>query len=144
PIFKYVPLEGVERLEKYQLGGYHPIVVGELLHTRYRVVHKLGYGTYSTTWLCRDYQTEIYVAVKVGTGDSKQQEVDILSLLHEDSPSDKHPGRDLVPPVLDRFNIHGPNGTHPCYVTAPAMCSISGVKDGSYNRLFLARTARSL
>lgn len=42
------PLEGVERFENYRPGG-HPIQIGDHLHSRYRVVHRLGYGSYSTT-----------------------------------------------------------------------------------------------
>ncbi|KAH8427676.1 uncharacterized protein LDX57_005386 [Aspergillus melleus] len=50
----------------------------------------------------------------------------------------------MILPLQDRFVLEGPNGVHPCYVTAPASCSISGSKNGSYLRLFQARTARSL
>lgn len=46
----YEPLEGVERLEYYRAGGYHPVKIGDEFQGRYRVVHKLGYGSYSTTW----------------------------------------------------------------------------------------------
>ncbi|KAJ5594716.1 uncharacterized protein N7459_000924 [Penicillium hispanicum] len=141
--FKYVPLEEVERLEKYQPGGYHPILIGDFLQSRYQVVHKLGYGTYSTTWLCRDNQSNEYVAVKVGTAESNTREVDILDSLNR-PPLLDHPGRAMIPSIHDRFVLHGPNGTHPCYVTALAMCSVSGAKDGSYKRIFHARTAHSL
>ncbi|OGM42246.1 hypothetical protein ABOM_009051 [Aspergillus bombycis] len=145
PIFEYHPIEGVERLEKYQPGGYHPISIGDELQARYRVVHKLGYGTYSTTWLCRDEKSDIYVVVKVGTGDSDPQEAAVLDLLNNTSPPlSNHPGRGMVPLIKDRFVLHGPNGTHPCYIMTPARCSVSGSKDGSYKRLFQADTARSL
>ncbi|KAJ5515581.1 hypothetical protein N7527_007141 [Penicillium freii] len=46
--------------------------------------------------------------------------------------------------VLDRFTIHGPNGTHAYYVTATARVSLSGAKDGSWIRLFQLDVARSL
>lgn len=141
--FKYVPIEEVERLEKYQSGGYHPILIGDVLQSRYRVAHKLGYGAYSTTWLCRDYQSNSYVAVKVGTADSNDREVDILNYLNYSSPFE-HPGRTKIPSIKDRFVLHGPNGTHPCHVTNLAMCSVSGAKEGSYKRIFQAMTARSL
>ncbi|PLB46176.1 kinase-like protein [Aspergillus steynii IBT 23096] len=146
PPFEYVPIEGVERLEGYQPGGYHPIEIGDVLQTRYRVVHKLGFGTYSTTWLCRDDQHEKYVAVKVGTGDSSSREADILHALTSSTgvSHPNHQGRDMILPVRDRFVLEGPNGVHPCYVTAPASCSVSGAKNGSYQRLFQARSARSL
>jgi serine/threonine protein kinase len=141
--FKYVPIEEVERLEKYQPGGYHPILIGDILRSRYRVAHKLGYGAYSTTWLCRDYQSNTYVAVKVGTADSNDREVDVLNYLNHSTPLD-HPGRTMIPSIKDRFVLHGPNGTHPCYVTTLAMCSVSSAKEGSYKRIFQAMTARSL
>ena len=145
PPFQYEHLEGVERLEKYCPGGYHPILIGDILRNRYRVVHKLGYGAYSTTWLCRDGQANKYVTVKVGTAESNPKEADILDFLN--SPSLAllaRPGAGMIPSVKDRFVLYGPNGAHPCYVTNPARCSISGAKDGSYNRLFQASTARSL
>jgi serine/threonine protein kinase len=50
----------------------------------------------------------------------------------------------MVPSILDRFSIHGPNGIHACYVTAPARASLSQVKDGSWIRLFQFEVARSL
>jgi len=143
PPFKYVPLEEVERLEKYRARGYHPILIGDVLQSRYRVVHKVGYGTYSTSWFCGDNQCGKYVAVKVGTAESNTREVDVLDYLNHSSPFG-HPGRAMIPSVQDRFVLHGPNGTHPCYVTALAMCSVSGAKDGSYRRIFQASTARSL
>lgn len=142
-LFEYVPVEEVERLEKYQPGGYHPIMIGDILQSRYRVAHKLGYGTYSTTWLCQDCQSGKYVAVKVGTAESSAREVDVLDYLNHSSPLD-HPGRAMIPSVQDRFVLRGPNGNHSCYVTALARCSISGAKDGSYRRIFQAKTARSL
>lgn len=104
PPLKYVPIEEVERLEKYQPSGYHPILIGDILQPRYRVTHKLGYGAYSTTWLCRDYQSNTYVAVKVGTADSNDIEVDVLKYLNHSSPLDP-PGRTMIPSIKDRFFI---------------------------------------
>jgi hypothetical protein len=34
----YEPLEGVERLDNYQQGGYHPVQIGDHFHGRYRVI----------------------------------------------------------------------------------------------------------
>lgn len=141
--FKYVPIDGVERLEKYQPGGHHHILIGGILQSRYQVVHKLGYGAYSTTWLCQDHQSNTYVAVKVGTADSNNREVDVLDYLTHSSPHD-HPGKIMIPSIKDRFSLHGPNGTHPCYVTTLAMCSVYSAKEGSYKRIFQAMTARSI
>ncbi|XP_061429963.1 SRSF protein kinase 2-like [Lethenteron reissneri] len=38
----------------YCKGGYHPVCVGEVYSERYRVVRKLGWGHFSTVWLCWD------------------------------------------------------------------------------------------
>ncbi|KAJ5443837.1 kinase-like domain-containing protein [Penicillium daleae] len=135
PPFQYVPVGEVERLQRYQSGV--------VITSRYQVVHKLGYGTYSTTWLCQDHRSAKYVAIKVGTAESSSREVDVLDYLSNHSPLN-HPGRAMIPSVQDRFVLHGPNGNHPCYVTAIARCIISGAKDGSYRRIFQAQTARSL
>jgi hypothetical protein len=38
----------------YCRGGYHPVKIGDLFHNRYHVVRKLGWGYFSTVWLCWD------------------------------------------------------------------------------------------
>jgi hypothetical protein len=32
----------------------HPVRIGEIFQSRYQVLGKLGYGSVSTAWLCRD------------------------------------------------------------------------------------------
>lgn len=141
----YEAVEGVERLENYRPGGYHPVQIVDHFHGRYRVVHKLGYGTYSTTWLARDEQSNTYVAVKVSTADSNPKEADIIpSLTCPRRPTDNDPGKAMIPSILDRFTIHGPNGEHACYVTSSARTSLSALEDGSWVRLFQLDVARAL
>ena len=38
----------------YHLGGHHPVHLGDVLGDRYRVIRKLGYGSFSTAWLAVD------------------------------------------------------------------------------------------
>ena len=39
----------------YRPGGYHPVTLGDTLkNNRYKIVHKLGYGGFSTVWLAKD------------------------------------------------------------------------------------------
>jgi hypothetical protein len=50
-----------EKIEEETLPGYiaehyYPARIGEMLRSRYRIVCKLGYGVYSTVWLCKDTQ----------------------------------------------------------------------------------------
>lgn len=46
--------EEQEDVAQYCRGGYHPVVIGDVFDQRYRVVRKLGWGHFSTVWLCRD------------------------------------------------------------------------------------------
>lgn len=46
-----------EPLHRYQPGGYHPLALGDILKDgRYEIVHKLGWGGYSTTWAAKDQE----------------------------------------------------------------------------------------
>lgn len=45
-----------ERLLGYKAEDYYPVQLGEVFKSRYQVLAKLGYGTASTVWLCRDLQ----------------------------------------------------------------------------------------
>ena len=61
--------DSVEDITRYRPGGYHPVQLGDCFSTlltdsasslsllpasRYRVLHKLGHGSYATIWLARD------------------------------------------------------------------------------------------
>nr|XP_020468161.1 SRSF protein kinase 3-like [Monopterus albus] len=39
---------------EYCYGGYHPVQIGDTFNRRYQVVSKLGWGYFSTVWLCLD------------------------------------------------------------------------------------------
>jgi serine/threonine protein kinase len=140
----YERIDGVERLDYYRPGGYHPILIDDRFQNRYRIVHKLGYGSYSTIWLARDKQMAKYVAIKVGTADYGSKEVELLSRLSASGVNNREFGGNLIPPVLDRFNIVGPNGTHPCFVTAPARCSLADAAQAADYSPFQLDVARSL
>ena len=62
----------IEDVARYSPGGYHPVKLGDCFSTlpttatpsssnlcsstlpRYRILHKLGHGTFATVWLARD------------------------------------------------------------------------------------------
>ncbi|KAK0614608.1 kinase-like domain-containing protein [Immersiella caudata] len=144
PAFEYQYVEGVEVLEDYRPGGYHPVQIDDRLHSRYRIIHKLGHGTYSTAWLALDEQTSEYVAVKVGTADADKREADILSQISPGITATGSEAASTLPLALDRFFIDGPNGTHPCLAIVPARCSLRDAKEASDWRLFQLNVARSL
>jgi hypothetical protein len=47
-----------EKLPFYKVEQFYPVHIGELLHSRYKLLGKLGYGSYSTVWLCHDERYE--------------------------------------------------------------------------------------
>lgn len=142
--FKYRPLEDVERIERYQPGGYHSIAIGDTLHDRYWIVHKLGFGGYSTIWLARDEKADRYVAVKIGIADRESRESNMLQQLRSFDLKDRHPRKSFIRTVLDECAAKGPNGEHQCVVTAPASMSLSDARESSYNRTFQLPTARAI
>lgn len=60
-----------EDLERYESGGFHPVHLGDRYDNgRYRVVHKLGFGGFSTIWLARDEPEHKWVALKIVVADA--------------------------------------------------------------------------
>ena len=147
---EYNWIDDVENLDMYKPGGYHPVMIDDVIQDRYRIVDKLGFGGYSTIWLAYDQLSNHYVAIKISigsvTGPHVSRERRILLSREQTSLSQQHTdtainGRDAIPVILDHFDIHGPNGIHSCYTVAPAQGS---VKEASANRLFPIHVARIL
>ena len=147
---EYRWIDGVERLELYEPGGYHPVMIDDLLHNRYRVVDKLGFGGYSTIWLARDETVKRYVAVKIGISSPSlpRREPEILRALYGSGSSSQAPRAapdasacTALPSIFDVFDVRGPNGTHTCYTLTPAQGSL---KEASFSRLFPIQVARAL
>lgn len=107
----------VEDREWYCENGYHPVnLQDEFKDSRYRVIHKLGHGTFATVWLARDQIECRYVALKISAVSESptNNEINILQLLAADNS--QHPGKQHVVSLLDHFTHEGPNGTHACFV----------------------------
>lgn len=141
-------MEDVENVSKYRAGGFHPVSIGDAMKEgRYRVVHKLGYGGYSTTWLALDTLRRQYVAVKICSADSREESLEgriLQQLSHSNQGGTAHPGERLVRTLIDNFDIQGPNGHHKCLVMPPAIMTIRDAQEASYSRLFRPEIARSI
>lgn len=140
-------LDDVEDRELYRPGGFHPTRIGDVLNgTRYKILHKLGYGGFATVWFARDRQTKSNVAVKItaaGTArDGKELEIfDFISNHH--SSASEEPSKSHIPTLLDHFWLEGPNGRHLCLVMPVLGPSIQQVIKTSETKRLSAKTARS-
>lgn len=124
-------LEEHEDLEKYVHGGFHPVHLGDVYDGRYLIVHKLGFGGFSTVWLARDVLTNRWVALKII--------ISIASTTYDDrSVITSHlgsTGSRLFVNVDRRFWIDGPNGRHLCLVLPVLGPNLSRLSKGIYSRL---------
>lgn len=142
-------LDNVEDVEKYRRGGFHPIHLADTLNDgRYHILHKLGYGGFSTAWLARDEQLQRLVSLKVLTAEASQQQKELKIFRYLDEHAQGDPRRDSILSILDYFSIHGPNGVHTCYVTpvgGPGISQLSGSPGQvAGSRRLHARLARKL
>ncbi|KAI1110044.1 kinase-like protein [Nemania sp. NC0429] len=105
-----------EPLHRYRPGGYHPVHLGDSFKNgRYKILHKIGWGGYSTTWVARDLLMSRNVAVKFSVSEKNDNhETHILQAIS--AFRGDHPGRAHLVQMLDCFIVDGPNGTHDCLV----------------------------
>ncbi|XP_037051096.1 SRSF protein kinase 3-like [Bradysia coprophila] len=119
--------EEQEDASQYCRGGYHPIVIGDVFDNRYRVVRKLGWGHFSTVWLCRDIECEKYVALKVVKSathytETATDEIRLLEVIRDAAPYDPFAGK--IVRLLNHFTVRGVNGVHTCIVFEALGCSL--------------------
>ena len=123
-------LDHVEDIEKYRKGGFHPIHLGDCLKGgRYCILHRLGYGGFSTVWLARDEHKDRLVSLKVITAEASQQRNELGLLRHLDEHLQADSCRGSIMAALDDFIIDGPNGTHRCYVSQPGGPNLFAISD---------------
>ncbi|XP_050953375.1 SRSF protein kinase 3 [Labeo rohita] len=103
----------------YCYGGYHPVHVGDVFNKRYKVLSKLGWGYFSTVWLCIDLRSGRHVAVKVlksGAGFTQAGQDELTLLQCASGPTARNPLKGRIVQLLDEFKIAGVNGIHICLV----------------------------
>ena len=117
-MFRYIPAnELCENLEGYRPGGYHPVTLGDTFaDARYKVLHKLGSGSYGTVWLARDQTRHRYVALKLLTADKSQERNELRVYQHLQARGTKHGTNTHVAQLLDHFEVEGPYGNHLCLI----------------------------
>jgi hypothetical protein len=159
-----------ERLEEETLWSdrasrYYPARLGELLDARYQLLCKLGYGVYSTVWLCRDLRSvpsscdhldrwslkclvrqHAYVAIKIfvsSTSYETQAQREIQVSQHVSQVKSQHLGYPLVRTIRDQFVVTGPTGQHHCLVHTPLSIKLSVLHRLMPNERFPSNVTRS-
>ncbi|XP_036802688.1 SRSF protein kinase 2 isoform X5 [Oncorhynchus mykiss] len=127
------PEESLDREDprEYCHGGYHPVHIGDTFNRRYQVLSKLGWGYFSTVWLCLDLRFIHYVAVlcmcrlgrrvavkvlKSGEGFTQAGQDELTLLRCASGPTVRHLQSRRIVQLLDEFKIAGVNGVHVCLV----------------------------
>jgi serine/threonine protein kinase len=96
-------------------GGYHPVEIGDIYNGRYRILRKLGWGHFSTVWLCRDIKESRYAALKVVKSAKHYTEaaLDEIDLLKKVASTNRlSTGWPHVVQLYESFRISGPHGNH--------------------------------
>ncbi|KAF2157318.1 kinase-like protein [Myriangium duriaei CBS 260.36] len=125
-----------EPVQCYKPGGYHPIHIGDRVKDgQYKILHKLGWGAFSTVWAARDKETNQNVAVKIlqAAASGKDRELRTLQSLKQLQRS--HRGYQHLNSLHDSFQQRSPNGLHDCLVldlTGPSVQGFIGhhIEDG--------------
>lgn len=132
-----------ETLPHYNPQQFYPVHIGDVFDGRYRVTGKLGFGAYSTSWLCRDLQYVLinfriliplthprgqkYAVVKVSTSLRKFPTVtnrEFKIYEHLTKVKSTHPGQSLIRELYDSFELPGHSGKHRCLVFQPMHMTI--------------------
>ncbi|MGH0134461.1 UNVERIFIED_CONTAM: hypothetical protein FKN15_013549 [Acipenser sinensis] len=116
----------------YCRGGYYPVKIGDFFNGRYHVVRKLGWGHFSTVWLCWDVHRKRFVALKVVKSaphytETALDEIKLLKCVRDSDPTD--PKRETIVQLIDDFKISGVNG-----VRILAGCSASDLANRTAKR----------
>lgn len=140
-LYRPIPSGKTEDPDEYKRDGLHPVHIGDSFKdARYRIIHKLRQGSFSTVWLARDEQEKGYVALKIVEAETSSPDNKELKVLRDLAQSSlDHAGRDFILQLKDDFWIEGPNGRHLCYVTQVAGSYLSRSSDVNYTDLNLSQ-----
>ncbi|OBT66137.1 hypothetical protein VE03_05141 [Pseudogymnoascus sp. 23342-1-I1] len=100
---------------------FYPISLGEVINEKYKVVAKLGFGSASTIWCCRNLATNKYAALNIYVHDLVAEdeignETAIYKRLATMGNPD-HPGKKYTRTIQDSFAITSRAGnSHQCLV----------------------------
>ncbi|QPC59202.1 hypothetical protein HYE67_001433 [Fusarium culmorum] len=124
-----------ERLPFYRRHDYYPMCIGQLIHGRYQVVAKLGYGTTSTVWLSRDLRDGKFWVLKVHVNTLKHNQ-EMVVYKHLSGVNLHHGGRQHVRQFQHTFTLNGLHGDHDVFVMPPLGMSLRTFQDLQKDKVF--------
>jgi len=91
----------------YTPQSFYPVHIGDVLHSKYQVLYKLGYGTTATIWMCRDLHRDEYVCMKSMVCDytSVQREIKAYETLSNVPKADRLMGERYTRQAVDHFEL---------------------------------------
>ncbi|KAL4808652.1 kinase-like domain-containing protein [Aspergillus unguis] len=139
-----------ETLPHYNPAHYYPVQIGDVYYSMYKISGKLGYGAYSTSRLCQDFQGNGYNVLKVSTSlpdhpTASDRELRVYE--HLSKVKSMHPGQSLIRELYDSFDLQGPGGTHRCLVLQPmnfTLLEMMGMNSKPFGLPLLKMTIRRL
>ncbi|KAG2012682.1 hypothetical protein GB937_007034, partial [Aspergillus fischeri] len=97
-----------QRMPAYGRGLYYPVKLGDVFHSRYQVLSKLGFGANLTVWFCCDLEQHGYIALKIYIS-SPQANQEVRVLEHLSKIKTDHPSSSLVRKIIEEFELTGPS-----------------------------------
>ncbi|KAE8137308.1 kinase-like domain-containing protein [Aspergillus pseudotamarii] len=127
-----------EKLAWYSHYNFFPVKISDVFQSKYQVVGKLGYGGYSTVWLCRDLEEHVYVTLKLYECNSAHAKREIQVYDHLKSLKSCHTGTVLVRTVLDKFQLSSTDGSHfyQCLIHPPLGMSLYELRNRCPRKVF--------
>jgi hypothetical protein len=55
----------IEEFDDFDVDGYHPVHIGEIIDSKYLILKKLGWGHFSTVWLAFKLSDKNLYALKI-------------------------------------------------------------------------------
>ncbi|KAL5901563.1 hypothetical protein ACKVWC_001354 [Pyricularia oryzae] len=120
-----------ETLSYYDPTLFYPVQIGDVLYNRYQAIAKFGFGSTSTTWLCKDLVDHRHVVLKVYIRHhSIGHNLELECFRHIQGIEQKtdHPGRRYIRFPEDHFTIQGQDGAHEVFVLRPLGLSVRAMQ----------------
>ncbi|KFZ09042.1 hypothetical protein V502_08986 [Pseudogymnoascus sp. VKM F-4520 (FW-2644)] len=118
----------------YSPDDFYPVQIGELFRSKYQVLGKLGFGSVSTAWLCRDLvliRGHEYVTLKVFVSGHRQAENEEKVYHHLSTIKTDHPGAKGIRSLRDSFQLPGKRGLHECLIHDALGLTLADIREMS-------------